>query len=244
MSTQIRTPEHKFRSYCKDNSLLIQFMIVEFVHTAQLTAKLSVLSEEYFSAKKPSLSGLPHLKQGVAQLLCNYPQQNSSSHSRWTKGPLTKLKEYCQIFSCNSSHQNKPQINLHMAAHQALLNTVHLHELLNSLTVNPSIPNSGTLLNLLPIRRTFDTFQARMNQVIRYFPSVLHPFWTNENVLLCLLRKRSWFLDIYGPDFFDKRFKCPVKAKELYQFLTQRFQERGYDSLIPMIQLYCDSERA
>lgn len=238
MPTQIRTPDHHFRAYYEDNSLLIQFMIVEFVHTAQLTAKLNSLIQEHLCSKNSSPHNLSNLKQILEQLIRYHPHHEPSSYSRWTKGSLTKLKEYCELFSSNSSYQNKEHIRLHMSAHQALLDAIHAQELLYSLIINPYIPNAEHILNFLPISRTLAAFQNKINRLIRYFPRLMNPFLNNENVILCLLRLRQPFIDIYGADFVDKRFKWPVNTHDLIQFLSKRYQERGFDSLLPTLQQY------
>lgn len=236
MSTQIRKPDHHFKAYYEDNSLLIQFMIVEFVHTVQLAARLKALVSEHFNSEGSSQSGLANAKQILEHLIRYHRHQEPSSYSRWTKGCLTKLKEYCELFSSNSLHEEKHPINLHMSAHQALLNAIHAQELLNSLIINPYIPNSEGVLNLLPIKRILGSFQSKINQLIRYFPQVITPFWDDENVILCLLRNRPLLLDIYGADFIDKRFKWPVNTNELVQLLSTRYQARGFDSIFSTIQ--------
>ena len=208
VSTQIRTPDHHFRAYYEDNSLLIQFMIVEFVQTAQLTARLNTLIQEHFESKQSSPPNLSNLKQILEQLIRYHPHHEPSSYSRWTKGSLTKLKEYCELFSSNSSYQNKEHVRLHMSAHQALLNAIHAQELLNSLTINPYIPNSEDILNFLPISRTLSSFQNKINRLIGLFPRLMKPFLNNENVILCMLRLRQPFIDIYGSDFIDKISNC------------------------------------
>ena len=118
MFTQIRKPDRHFRAYYEDNALLIQFMIVEFVHTAQLTIRLNALIEKHLSIKQISLNGIQDVKHILGLLIHAHPPQHPHSHSRWTKGSLLKFKEYCEIYSLNSAHQNKQHINLHMSAHQ------------------------------------------------------------------------------------------------------------------------------
>ena len=66
----------------------------------------------------------------------------------------------------------------------------------------------------------------------------MSPYWDNENVILCLLRIRQSLIDIYGEDFIDKRLKWPAKSKELLEFLSQRYRERGFESLLPTIQQF------
>lgn len=244
MFTQISGPHHHFSAYYEDNSLLIQFMMVEFIQTYQLTFQIKTLIHEHLDSNEKSNSVLHSLSHILGQLVGHFPHQGRSSFSRWAKGSLTKLKEYAEQFSRNSSHQNKQHVNLHMATHQAWLTALHNLELLNSLSMNPYTPNSDAILLLLPLKRTFNTLQIRFNQVIRHIPRVMREYWNNENVILCLLRKRAQFIEIYGSDFLYKRLKWPVKTKELAQLLVERYQARGFEALLPTIQQILDSQEA
>ena len=243
MVKPIQGPSSHFNSYHDDNSLLIQFMIVESAHSFQLAIKLNTLIQEHFDLQKPSSSLLSDLKRILEQLITHHPQQESSSHSRWTKGSLTKLKEYCELFSRNSSHQNKHHTTLHMTAHQALLNAVHLQELLNFVMINPAASDSAPLLNLEPFKRTFKAFQTQINRLIRHFPKVLKPFLENENVILCLMRTRQSLIQIYGSDFIDKQFKWPVKSKKMMDYLCHCYEKRGFETLLPTIRQMQEAEK-
>lgn len=241
--TQIREPDKHFSACYEDNAILIQFIIVEFVQIHQLTSQLKLLIDKYLenSAVDNSHEIGTEFKQTLGQLIDIHPQNSRSSHSKWTKGSLAKLKEYCEQFSCNSSHQSKQHIDLHMATHQALLHAIHTQELLNRIILNPYVQSSEVFLQLDPVKRSFNNLLGRINQVIRFLPRVFAPFWDNENVLLCLLRIREPLGKIYGDDFLQKKFKWPAKAQGLVPFLVNRYKERGFESLIPTIQQVADS---
>ena len=242
MFTQIPGPDQHFSAYYEDNSILIQFIMVEFVQTYQLTLQIKKLIQENLDSPQISSELFPSLIQILGQLTGCLSQHERSAFSRWTKGSLTKFKEHCEQFSRNSSHQNKQHVSLHMAAHHAWLTAIHNFELLNSLYTNPYTQNPKTLLHLFPLKRSFHILQNRINQIIRYIPHVMNDYWNNENVILCLLRKRAQFTEIYGSDFLYKRFKWPVKIKELIQLLVLRYQARGFEALLPTIQQILDSE--
>jgi hypothetical protein len=238
--TQISGPDHHFSAYYKDNGILIQFMIVEFLQTYQLTFKIKTLIQEHLDSPQTSETLYSSLIQLLAQLIGCFTQKERPSFSPWIKGSLTKLKEYCEQFSINSSHQNEHHIHLHLAAHQTWLTAVNNLEMLNS-SSDLNKKNSDVILFLQSLKKSFHVLQLRFNQVIQYIPKVIVDFWHNENVILCLLRKRSQLVEIYGPDFLYKRFKWPFKAKELVQLLINRYQERGFEALLPTIQHILDS---
>ncbi len=241
MFTQIRRPDHHFSAFYEDNSLLIQFILEEFVQSYQLTSQMKILIQESLKSKEGLNSLASSLIQILGQLVGYLPQQERFPFSRWTKGSLTKFKEYCEQFSHNSSHQNKLHFNLHMASHQAWLTAIHNLELLNSLHISSYTPNSRTILFFHPLQRAFHSLQLRFTQISRYIPRVMHAYWNNENVILCLLRKKALLTEIYGSDFLYKRFKWPMKTSDLSQLLVQRYQARGFEALLSSIQHILES---
>lgn len=209
-----------FSSYCNDNSLLIQFMIVEFANSFQLSAKLNLLI-----MKDPDSTTLEELKQVFSQLI-----HFNNEFSHWTKGTLAKLKDYCECFSRNCS--KKDPLKLHMSAHKALLDALHIQEIL----VHSEHIEAKHLFADLSFKKFLKSFVGHFNKIIRYFPTVLKPFLNNENVILCLLRTQQSLIESHGSDFIDKRFKWPEKTEKMIQFLLNHYEKRGFDALLPSIR--------
>ncbi len=76
----------------------------------------------------------------------------------------------------------------------------------------------------------------------RYIPRVLSSYCDNENVILCLLRKKDPLAKIYGKDSLYKRFKWPTKPTELNKWITQRYQARGLSEMLVTMQCLFDAE--
>ncbi|MFI0434283.1 MAG: hypothetical protein ACH350_00970 [Parachlamydiaceae bacterium] len=239
MSTQMQDPMPHFNSFHEDNAILIQFIVEKFIRTHHLTSQMKKLIEERVGSDAP-LSP-PALIQILSEMIGSPQQQEHPSISRWIEGPLTKFKEYCEQFSRNSSHENKCHVHLHMAAHQAWLMAVYNLELLNSLWTNPYIPHSRSSLFYLPIKRSFQTFQIRLNQVYRYIPRILHDFADNENVVYYLMRNQRALSEIYKEDFFHKQFKWSKKSSPAIALLVSRYQTRGFEAIPPSIQHLYDT---
>lgn len=233
MFTQIRCPNRHYSSYSEDNSLLIQFMIVEFIHTAQLSIKLKSLVQNHLKTNQSLIPILPDIKQVIEQLLREHPRREGSDSFPGAKGSLVKLKEYCGCFSQNTSHQNKHHLHLHSAANQALLTALHIQETLTVVPLN--VHENKRTRSSIPIRGAMTVFQNKINQIIRRFPQALTAFWDNENVVFCLFRLRQSFIDIYGSDVIAKQFKTPAETKQLMELLCERYRKRGFDTLIPTI---------
>lgn len=243
MFTKIRGPDHHFSAFYEDNTILIQFILEEFVRSYQLIFQIKKLIQEQSEQDQPLDTLSLALTQNLEQLIGHLSQQKHLSFSRWTKGHLTKFKEYCEQFSLNSSYQHKEHINLHMAAHQAWLVALNNLEQLKSGHLSPYVPKSASILFLQPLKRSFHELQMRFNQISRYIPRIINPYWNNENVILCLLRRRDLLSEIYGSDFLYKRFKWPMKMSELTEFILTRYQERGFDALLPTIQYFLEPQK-
>jgi hypothetical protein len=234
MSPLVPGSNRHFYHYYEDNSLLVQFIIVEFIQTHHLIFQIKTLIQNHLDSVHIPQSIVPSLMHVFSQLVGCLSQQERVFFSRWTKGSLTKLKEYCEQFARNSNYQNKQQIKLHLAAHQTWLAAIYYLELLYSLQVTHD-PQSQTYF-LLPLKRVFQTLQRRFNQVMRSIPHVMSPYCKNENVILCLLRKKAPLAKIYGDDFLYKSFKWSFEPKELSQLLIQCYEARGFQSILPMVK--------
>lgn len=242
MATQFSEPDHNFKAYYKDNSLLIQFMMVEFLQTYHLTLKIKNLIQERLNSNLSSDSFYPSLIQLLGELLGYNSQQQPVSCSPWIKGSLIKLKDYSEQLSRNSLFQNKNHFNLYMAVQKAWLTAINNFEILNTLYLNAYRSHTELMLSIAPLKRAFNTLQNRFNRVIRTIPRVMTKYWNNENVILCVFRKRAQFAEIYGCDFLNKEFKWPIKVKDLLAFLVHRYRERGFENLLPTFQHILNQE--
>lgn len=232
VAPKIREPNHHFKTYYEDNSLLIQFIISELVQVHQWICRIKTLNHEPFANTNVCIPILEQLVGSVS------PYEHPS-RSRWSTGSLTKLKDYSEQFSRNSGHQQEHSANLALAAHQAWLAGLHYIELFYILSHAPEEKINSLMLSL---KRAFRSLELRFNQVIRYIPRLMPHYWSNENVTLCLLRKRGELTEIYGLHFLHKRFKYPLKMKELNHLLIQSYQARGFETLLPTIQQIFDLE--
>lgn len=236
--THIRGQNKDFSAFYKDNSILIQFLIEEFIRSFQLNFQINRLLEDQLgSSQNISTICTPCLRI-LLQLIGHPSQQEKSLASLWTKGPLTRFKEYCEHFSSNTFHQNKEHVNLHIATQHAWLMAVYIFELLNSYATNPSI------LFLMPLKRAFNLLQKRFNQIGKYIPRVTSAYWKNENVILCLLHKKNILEEIYGLESLYKWFKWPEKTADLNKMLVERYRLRGFQDILPIIQSLFAKEEA
>lgn len=234
---QIEGSNQHFNAYYQDNTLLIQFIVAEFIQAYQLTTQLKVLVQKHLDSIPTTNTAFPTLFQVLEQLVGGLFQQEglSLSISSWYKGSLTKLKEYCDQFLRNSQDTHKQFIYFHTAVHRAWLSAVQNLEFLQSLQPTYAQTQKSTFFHL-SFKRSFETLQIHFNQVIQRLPRLLQVYWNNENIVLCLLRKKIHLSEIYGSDFLVSCFKWSVSFEQIFHSLTQHYQVRGFESLLPMIQ--------
>lgn len=223
-----------FNAYYEDNALLIQFIVVEFIQTYHLISEVEDLSKDSLDSIQTIENLLSSLTLIFIELVGSHTQQEGLSLTLWTKGCLSKLKEYCEQQSRNTDHQDEHHVTIHMAVHQVWLIALHNLELLNALhPTEIKSPKSAFLL--LSLKRNIKSLQTRFKQVVQSIPRLIINFWDNENVLLYLLREKPQLMEIFGSDFLYKKLKCPIKSNHYVQLLIQRYLARGFDSLPPKI---------
>jgi hypothetical protein len=223
--------KHSFNAYYEESPLVVQFILAEFLQTNKSLLNLKNLLNENENLGQLSDVDIIKLNQSFAELVGTLNPQENFTFPNWSKGSLSKLKEYCEQLSKNTKF--KPHIDLHLAVNQAWLTALQNIELLNALQSNEGISNLSFLL--ISLKRSINSLQVRFQQIIRLLPKIYPPFWENENVILFLLRKKSELCEIYGPDFLDKIFHCPHDPRQLLELLIRRYHARGFDTLPPKI---------
>lgn len=233
-------PNHHFNAYYEDNALLIQFIVGEFIYAFQLFLKIKTLISESSAPRQTTDSALSSMIDLFTQLVGNQGFQEKLSHSQWSKGCLTKLKDYCEQQSRNSKHQKKQHLALHMAAHELWLSALHNLELLQVLNENLQLGKTEYLV--VSLKRTIGIIEKRFNQVIRSIPRLINNFLDNENVIQYLLRHQRQLAEIYGTDFFTNVLKRHLAPNAYVEFIVRRYRSRGFVELPQKIEQLLASE--
>jgi len=229
VNTLLDRPLHHFNAYYQDNALLIQFIVAEFIETHQLIHDVIQMSLQVLEAPYQLSYCLMPLCQKVNELIGYCASRQSALASQWIKGPLTQLKSYSEQFSANTYHQNKHHVNLSLGINQLWLATLHFLELLNHLQTALKKVQEASSYFLL-VKRAFQAFQGRANRIPRLILKALTSYIDNENVVYCLLRKKTQLTEIYGHLFMSKLFKGSLASKKLLKLLLNRYQARGYET--------------
>lgn len=231
MLTKIKTNNPHFNTYYQDNSLLIQFVILEFMSTFNFASHIQSITDQCFESEKSLEQFIPTLSDYFHKLLGTFSDHDRPG-STWTKGPLTKLRNFCCQFSKNRKEENN--LILYTSVHQTWISALHNLEILNA-----SMHSHSENINLLIIKRNLNYFFTRLNSISKHLPRVLTSFYDNENVMFFLFRKKDQLAEVYGPHFLKKLFKASVKQsthkQDTIQLLMQRYIKRGFGHMISTI---------
>lgn len=240
--TQIKKPDHHFNAYYHHNAVLIQFVITEFIETYELTHKIRQLANQACQSAETLKEASHLLYQFTYELLGIRSDPDRLSNSRWMKGPLTKLKLYCEQFTYNTQYQNKSSLAVCTNVYQAWIIALHTLELLNLLEQSSHTTIPGSLL--LELKRILRRLDQRMRHVTKQIPRLLNAYRDNENVIYFLLKKRRQLSEIYGEETINKAFKDLFNKNSFSELIIQRYSRRGFEHLLPTIYQTTPSEWA
>lgn len=232
MLVKVQEPTQHFKAYYQDNSLLIQLMMTELSAIHQLVPFIISLKKIDLPNNKDEY--LAQLQHHLATLIGELEDRACASVSRWSKGPLTRLKEYCEQFFRNAVIQNKNHLNLSIHVYQIWLSTIFNLQLIHQLKTCCDQRKSDLIFN--QIQKAVQTLLTRINLATKHFLNGLKAFNNNENVIFFLMRKKDLLIKIYGFEQVNKLFKSFSKKQSLSKLLIGRFKSRGFDHLLPTIK--------
>lgn len=229
---QLNTHSPFFTPFYRNNTLLIQLIIDEFIHIYDLNTKFKSIIEEH-AESDDVLNFHSSFTQFLHLLIGSHPFNTQTLITDWISGPVTKLKNYSEYFSQNTEHQNKLHFNLSLVAHQTwlvIVQNLELFRFLKKESTSLPLPQFSE-----QFQRAFYHLQMRCNQIRRLIPRIVSTLWEDENVILYLLQKKEVLAEIYGSKFLSKQFKSPWNEPQLQELLIKRYRARGFDSLVPII---------
>lgn len=234
MRTNMRIHDGYFHAFYEDPFLLIQLLLVEFVHVHQVINQIQEYSTPGFHSEELPEPLFSSLITSLKQLIGNAPTHYQFfSFFHWSKGSLFKLKEYSKLLVRHAENEHRPLFLLHRIINQTWTIANQSLELLHKMEelIAPLKHNTDLILQL---KNTLKKLFSCFNQVIRKVPSIIEAYRNNENVMLCLLRQKDALQQIYGHVFY-KKFKW-LSTDQLKNFLHQRYHARGFNSLLPSVQ--------
>jgi len=239
VSSQMGFPH--FNSYHHNNGLLFQFILSEFLEAFSEMEQIKTLAEKIAKEEKKSL----HEGTGrqILIVLYGYTAKLAGSTPNFMRlfswnldnGLLAKLRNYCVFFSHNANLQDKESILLQRNANRIWETCLACLDFMQSLL------NQSSKVNVLEQKKVLNLLIEKMMRCMRHFANLLAKIMVNfrdeENVMFFLLRHHQEFDRCYGSQFIAKFFNkmFPKGLIESQQFLSERYTNRGFENLVPLI---------
>lgn len=226
---EVQEPSRHFKSYYQDNSLLIQLMTVEFAAIYERVSQIELLDKMHLPNNQEEY--LHHLQQHLTFLIGEVAARHCFSSS---SGPLTNLKDYCELFCQNAVQQHRAHLSLSTQIYQAWLDVIHNLHLIQNLNACTNHRKAKLIFN--QIRKAIQSLIKKTESSLKHFINSLKTFKSNENIIFFLFRKKESLIKKFGLKQFNAIFSLFEKNQNITQLLIKRFKLRGFDHLLPAIK--------
>lgn len=221
-------------AYHRNSSLLLQFILFEFITAYAESQKLAELCH-----LKPSplpvaneWNELPDTRQSQINAAFSKLVGVSTGQERlvvwhFEEGLLSKLKSYCLLFSQNERDE-KELLGMQHYIDKATQHGLHAKTLLHSEEARPQFLSALEKMN------------QSMQRFAKHIARVLTKFREDENILFFLLRYRIQLESVYSPRFVAKLLfrMYPKGLRELQQLIKTKYTKRGFTNISTHIDAY------
>lgn len=220
-------------AYHRNTSLLLQFILVEFMTSYEECQKLAGLCHlkpmplPPASDLPPDYSALQHqIGLSLTRLVGTPPGAERLVAWNFGEGLLAKLKAYCMLFAQQSERDEKELLGMQHYTDKAWQSGLQAQAHFAALEeARPQL--------LAALDKMFQSMQRLAKHVAR----VVALFRDDENIVFFVLRHHKRFENLYPPRFISKLLArmFPKGSRELKQFLHAKYAERGFTNMLPSI---------
>jgi hypothetical protein len=225
-------PTRHFNAYHQSNSLLFQFILSEFlIAYREIQALDSLCKREHPMALNATVlrkeQEIFHTMETILAKLVGSTREYMRLFSwNFIDGVVSKLKNYCALFSQNADTDEKEPLAMQHYADKAWLYCLQgMDALRDTPNAHPALCHS------------LEKGLGAMHRLARLIARVIPQFRDDENVVFFVLRHKDKFDKVYGTKFVTKLFcrMYPKGLKEVQYFLSQKYAGRGFENLMPII---------
>lgn len=220
-------------SYHQNNSLLFQFILVEFIETFTEIQRLDSLcsrtpsppSSEETSSQQIN-EDFHSIEEILIKLVGSTKDYKRLFSWNFSEGLLAKLRTYCGLFLQNADTDEKELIAI-----QHYADKIWNHSL-QAIDAIQSLPQDRAAV-LTAIEKT----SAAMQRFAKLIARLVHQFRADENVIFYILRHHKTFDKLYGNRFTIKLFSRLYSKglQEAHNLLVNKYSNRGFDNVLPAI---------
>ncbi len=243
-TTELHHIKQDFNIYGQSPSLLLQFILSEFICTfyeIQFLEKTYKEMEIYLIKKRlqgDSREDLKNILDSTIRLIGATIMDETALPWDSQKGSLNKLRQYCYSFVPfhSKTKSEKSVVNFSTCVSNAFHSALQARELLQYFLremnlEEKKVPEYAMLYQL------FDKLIDNINRGSRLLLHIIMEYRNDENVVYFLLRHNEAFNTMYGSRFVIKIFKkmYPNGIEDVGQFLMKKYSERGFSNLLNTI---------
>lgn len=221
---------HHVNSYHQSPSLLFQFLLSEFLNTYSTLQHLDSLCSHSttFLSEDSCLQAENEelIKKTLIKLLGSPKDYMRMFSWNFSEGLLAKMRTYCTLFIQNAETDEKEFIAIQHYADKIWQGCLQALDALQEAPADRSL-----------FRVPLDKASAAMQRLAKLIARLIHQFRDDENVIFYVLKHHQAFDALYGPRFVMKLMNRIYSKglKEVHFFLVKKYQERGFDHLVPSI---------
>lgn len=235
-STSSNSKEN-FHPFFYNNSLLLQFILTEFLSVSAEIQKLKQLSDKL---KKLNNASKEATEEDFIELTARLHKLVGSTTERmcplpWNldNGSMAKLKDYSDLLAQNLDDEDYALYNIHDYFHKALIRG----KLTLDIVRLPHLTPAQYHQLCEKIAQGVHKIKENILSAARLMVATIYKFRQDENVLFFLLRHEQQIKELYGSNFLKKLFckMYPNGLDEVEQFLLSSYEKRGFTNLLPII---------
>lgn len=220
-------------TYQHSNSLLFQFILVEFIETFGEIQRLDILCNRKPAELAPDSDCSMHSEASRGQIEAVLTKLVGSARDymrlfSWNAcdGLLAKLKTNCALFLHNADNDEKEMIALQHYADKMWLGC------LQAVDIWRTGPDEQAAFHA-----AVDKTSSAMQRFAKLMARIAVQFRDDENVLFCILCYKESLDKLFGNRFVSKLLlrMYPKGLHEAQHYLTRRYAERGFDNILPVI---------
>lgn len=232
-------PDTPLSSSPYPSHVLLQFILVESLHTQNAFAKLNSASIDVHLERgsKVSLEKLLHITEGLVGAIA--PFRNNFSWNR-SHGTLTKLKNDTQLLHCCYADEVQEAAMAKKLSAKAWLLATELRDI----TIQMLWASSTYDENAMRFQKVQKKLAIALKKLGAIIAKVITSFAKNENILFCLIDRHKQIDSVYGNAFTLRLLKkMSLTIDTTLSLLIDAYQKRGFETFIPKISAKINSMR-
>lgn len=235
MSNSMPIVAKQLPAYHKEDGLVFQFILSEWLLAEKASFELLCHIDKLL--EKPSSKKIYQDMDTCLKHLSGIGHDFVRFISPGDDGILKKLSHFTAILARDIPEDHAEERLLRRSANQAWGFAIEMESIVQSMQERPRASSPETVEK---IKRQGEKIALELRKMGRTIPGLFSKFAKDENVLFFLVRHKKDFEKFQGSGFV-KRLLVKTYSNgiaEAEEYLIHRYKKRGFDDLIPAIEMF------